>query len=134
MLARARVARLATADRNGLPHLVPVCFVVLDERLYSIIDATPTRRATSMTRLRNIAENPAVAVLVDEWSEDWARLAWVMIRGQAAVNDDPGDYAGAVAALRAKYVQYRDMTLVPDLNPLIAVCVQDVIAWQASPT
>ena len=77
------MARLATADRNAVPHVVAICSILEDDRVYSVVDAKPKRRATALERLRNIAENPPVAVLADEWSEDWSRLAWVMLEGRA---------------------------------------------------
>ena len=83
-LAQQRIAHLATADRRAVPHVMPVCFAVLERTLYITIDEKPKRRApAALKRLRNIAENPAVAVIVDRYDEDWARLGWVMLRGHA---------------------------------------------------
>src|SRR6266545_2251523 len=81
-LAQQRIAHLATADRGAVPHVVPVCFAVAGGTLYITIDEKPKRSATALKRLRNIAENPAVAVVVDRYDEDWARLGWVMLRGR----------------------------------------------------
>ena len=85
--AAARVARLATADAGGRPHLVPVVFAVEGDRVYSVVDAKP-KRTTALRRLRNVAENPCVALLVDHYEEDWARAvvgarrgAWARGRG-----------------------------------------------------
>jgi hypothetical protein len=65
---------------------VPVCFAISGNALYVAIDEKPKRRpVTALKRLRNIAENPAVAVIVDRYAEDWARLGWVMLRGRAEV-------------------------------------------------
>jgi PPOX class probable F420-dependent enzyme len=110
---------------------VPICFVVVRERLYSIVDAKPKRRPASLKRLRNIAENPRVAVLVDRWEEDWSRLTWVMLHGRAMVVTDGGARETALAALRAKYSQYRDAVFTPDLNPLIGVDIERVSVWRA---
>jgi PPOX class probable F420-dependent enzyme len=85
LVENARVAHLATADRAAKPHLVPICFALVGERLYSVVDDKPKRNARSMKRLRNIAANPCVAVLVDRWDEDWSRLAWVRLQGDASV-------------------------------------------------
>ena len=83
-LARQRIAHLATADSRAVPHVVPVCFAILDRTLYITIDEKPKRLSgTPLKRLRNIAENPAVAVVVDRYDEDWARLGWVMLHGHA---------------------------------------------------
>ncbi len=91
-LDAARVARLATADASGAPHVVPVCFAVDNATLYVTVDEKPKRADRPLKRLRNIAENPRVAVLVDRYDEDWRRLGWVMLRGTAA---DSARRAGA---------------------------------------
>src|SRR5262245_25200648 len=81
-----RVAHLATADRRGVPHVVPICFAISETTLYITIDEKPKRIAgTALKRLRNIADNPAVAVVVDRYDEDWTMLGWVMLRGAAAI-------------------------------------------------
>src|SRR5262249_60327397 len=83
-LARQRIAPLATADRHAIPHVVPVCFAILGDALYVTIDEKPKRRpVTALKRLRNIAENPAVAVIVDRYGEDWTRLGRGRLRGTA---------------------------------------------------
>ena len=80
--AAARVARLATADARGRPHLVPVVFAVDGDRIYSAVDAKP-KRTTALRRLRNVAENPVVALLVDHYDDaDWDALWWVRAEGQ----------------------------------------------------
>src|SRR5215813_4387983 len=85
-LAQQRIAHLATADRRAVPHVVPVCFAIFERTLYITIDEKPKRRPpAALKRLRNIAENPAVAVIVDRYDEDWARLGWVMLRGHAEI-------------------------------------------------
>jgi PPOX class probable F420-dependent enzyme len=128
----ARVARLATADAAGVPHVVPICFALVGERLYTIVDHKPKRRPASMKRLRNIGENPRVAVLVDRWDEDWSRLMWVMLQGSATRVSGDAEYQSAVVALRAKYPQYRDVTFTPAAHALIGVEIERVIAWRAS--
>jgi PPOX class probable F420-dependent enzyme len=128
----ARVGRLATADAAGRPHLVPVCFVLRGDRVYTVVDDKPKRRPTSMKRLRNIAENPHVAVLIDRWDEDWSRLAWVMLRGTAALVGDEREYREACTTLRAKYEQYRDAAFAPASHPLIVVSIERATAWRPS--
>ena len=87
-LADRRIAHLATADRRAVPHVVPVCFVVSERTLYITIDEKPKRNpGTALKRLRNIAENPAVALVVDRYDEDWALLGWVMLHGHAEILD-----------------------------------------------
>ena len=129
LVRAARVARLATCDREGWPHVVPICYVLRGEHLYSVVDAKPKRRPTALKRLRNVAENPRVAVLVDRWDEDWSRLAWVMLQGRARIVHEPAEYAAAIAALRAKYTPYRAMEFSPARNPLLALEIERVLAW-----
>ena len=125
-----RVARLATADASGAPHVVPVCYALLDDSLYVTIDEKPKRRGVrAMKRLRNIEENPSVAVVVDRYDDDWSRLAWVMLRGRAEILDDGDEHDRAQAALRERYPQYRAMRLEP--LPVIALRIGRVNAWGA---
>ena len=99
-----RVARLATADANGAPHVVPVCYALVGDNLYVTIDEKPKRAGVrAMKRLRNIDENPNVAVVVDRYDDDWSRLAWVMLRGRAEILDDGDEHDRAQAALRERY-------------------------------
>jgi len=124
---RARVARLATADAKGVPHLVPVCYAVFGDSLYITIDEKPKRVDIPLKRLRNIAENPEVAVTVDRWDEDWRRLAWVMLRGRAEILVAGDEHDQAQARLRERYPQYVAMDLAP--LPVIALRIARVLAW-----
>ncbi len=128
-LDSSRVAHLATADRNGVPHLVPVCFCVDIANLYITVDEKPKRAGVPLKRLRNIRENPAVAVTVDRWDEDWTRLAWVMLRGTAQILADGEEHDQAQTHLRLRYPQYRAMDLA--LLPVIAVRIRRVLSWGA---
>ncbi len=121
-----RVAHLATADANGRPHVVPVCFASLDGRIYIAIDEKP-KRSLRLKRLRNIEENPQVALVLDRYDEDWSRLAWVLVQGTAAVLDGGPERAQAIAALRERYPQYRSMAL--EERPVIAITVERVSSW-----
>jgi PPOX class probable F420-dependent enzyme len=97
-----RVAHLATADSQAVPQVVPVCFGLADEVLYITIDRKPKRAGgRPLKRLRNIAENPRVAVVFDRYDEDWRRLGWVMLHGQAAILTEGGEHDRAQALLRA---------------------------------
>lgn len=126
---RARVAHLATADRHGVPHLVPVCFRLDGQSLYITVDEKPKRADVPLKRLRNIRENPVVAVTVDRWDEDWTRLAWVMLRGTAEILSGGEEHDRAQADLRLRYGQYRAMDLAP--LPVIAVRIRRVLSWGA---
>jgi PPOX class probable F420-dependent enzyme len=123
--AAARVARLATADAEGRPHLVPVVFAVRDETVYSAVDAKP-KRTTSLRRLANVAENPAVSLLVDHYEDDWDRLWWVRADGRGRVLDGSVPEATeAIELLRARYPQQRATGAV------LAVDVQRWSGWAA---
>ncbi len=128
-LDNARVGHLATADADGAPHLVPVCFCLDGSSLYITIDEKPKRPGPPLRRIRNIQQNPAVAVTVDRWDEDWSRLAWVMLRGLAEILVDGSEHDQAQARLRGRYPQYRAMDLAP--LPVIAVRIHRVAAWGA---
>ena len=101
------VARLATVEADGQPHVVPICFVVLDDALYSVVDEKPKLRRRGIKRLRNLAANPHATVVADRYDSDWTRLAWVMLVGRAAEVADEGEYSRAIVQLTAKYPQYR---------------------------
>jgi PPOX class probable F420-dependent enzyme len=126
-LVRQRVAHLATADRNGSPHVIPICYAVAEDKLYIAIDEKPKRRDQPLKRLRNIIENPVVAVIVDHYEEDWSRLGWVLLRGRATVLHDGHEFTTGLALLRGRYSQYASMNL--ETNPLIAVHIERVTSW-----
>jgi PPOX class probable F420-dependent enzyme len=108
---------------------VPVCFCLVGQTLYVAIDEKPKRGDPLMLRrLRNIAENGRVAVVVDHYDDrDWSRLGFVLVRGVARVLTDGAEHALAVSALRAKYVQYRSMAL--EERPVIAADIERVTSW-----
>jgi len=107
-VAGARIARLATADASGAPHNVPLCYWFDGERIYFAIDEKPKRQTgMQLKRMRNIVENPRVALLIDHYEEDWAQLGFVMIRGVARVVEDPQEYMAALRHLRAWQLEWR---------------------------
>ena len=123
-----RVARLASADAQGEPHVVPVCFALSESSVYITIDRKPKREGVrALKRLRNIAENPAVALVADHYEEDWSRLAWVMLRGRAEILDEGEDHDRAQELLRARSPQYREMALAA--LPVIAIRVARAASW-----
>jgi PPOX class probable F420-dependent enzyme len=127
-LAEQRIAHLATADRRAVPHVVPVCYAVLGPTLYITIDEKPKRQPpATLKRLRNIAENPAVAVIVDRYDEDWARLGWVMLRGHAEVLHEGREHRDAQALLRSRYPQLGAMEIAK--YPVIAVRIERTTSW-----
>jgi PPOX class probable F420-dependent enzyme len=119
--AAARIGRLATADSQGRPHLVPIVFAVVGDRVYSAVDAKP-KRTTALRRLANVRANPFVAVLVDHYDDaDWDALWWVRADGRARVLEPDGTEARrALALLHARYPQQR---------PTGAVLAVDVARW-----
>ncbi|MCA1647051.1 MAG: TIGR03668 family PPOX class F420-dependent oxidoreductase [Chloroflexi bacterium] len=128
-LERQRVAHLATADASGLPHVVPICFALVDETLYVAIDEKPKRGPPmQLRRLRNIDQNPRVAVVADIYDDtDWARLGFVLVRGRARVLRAGAEHVRALDALRTRYAQYRSMAL--EQRPVIAVAIDRVTSW-----
>jgi PPOX class probable F420-dependent enzyme len=128
-LETARVGHLATADADGAPHLVPVCYAIDKVSLYITIDRKPKRQDVALKRLRNIQQNPRVAVTVDHWDEDWTRLAWVMLRGRAEILLGGTEHDHAQDLLRARYSQYRAMEIAA--LPVIAVRIARVSTWGA---
>ena len=127
-LAQRRIAHLATADRRAVPHVVPVCFVVSEGTFYFTIDEKPKRHpASALKRLRNIAENPAVAVVVDRYAEDWNLLGWVMLHGHAEVLTDGTEHHEAQALLRSRYKQLEAMQI--SQHPVVAVRIERSTSW-----
>lgn len=127
LFTAARVARLATADAQGVPHLVPVTFAVVGDDVVWAVDAKP-KSTTALRRLRNIAAQPAVSLLVDHYAEDWSTLWWVRVDGHATVGTPETDGA-AVAALVAKYPQYR--STAPG-GPVVRVRIRRWSGWSAT--
>ena len=121
----ARVARLATTDPDGCPHLVPIVFALDGDTLYSAVDRKP-KRSRILRRIENARAHPDVTVLVDHYEEDWSRLWWIRLRGRARVLDAGDERARALALLAEKYPQYRP--LPPD-GPVLAVDVTEVREW-----
>jgi PPOX class probable F420-dependent enzyme len=126
-LDKTRVGRLATADKSGVPHVIPVCYAVSENTLYITIDEKPKRRDVPLKRVRNMLENPNAAFVADHWDEDWSRLGWVMLRGRAEILYDGREHDRAQALLRGRYPQYRAMNLA-DL-PVIALRIEHASSW-----
>ncbi len=128
----ARVGHLATATGDGEPHAIPLCFWFDGANFYFAIDEKPKRQTgIKLKRMRNIAANPRVALIIDRYEEDWASLAYVLIHGRARVVDDPEEYMLALRNLRDKYPQYRAMALSPESNPLVKIEPERVHVWGA---
>ncbi len=125
LVNEARVARLATIDDDGRPHLVPIVFALERDILYSAVDLKP-KRTTTLRRVENARRRPDVTVLVDEYLDDWTRLWWVRLRGRARVLDGGIEAQAAIAALVARYEQYRD---APPHVPVLAIEIEEWSGW-----
>lgn len=126
-VGEARVGRLATVDESGRPHLVPFCFVLDGDTLYSAVDRKP-KRTTALRRLENVRANPSAAVLVDHYEDDWSRLWWVRLDGRARIVEGGAERARALGLLEAKYEQYR---AEPPEGPVLAIEVERWRGWSS---
>ena len=132
-LTAHRVARLTTVDAAGRPAIVPICYASDGQTIYSALDAKPKRvPPTALQRVRNILVNPAVALVVDEYAEEWADLSHLIVHGAASlVAPGTNEHAVAIALLRAKYPQYATMPI--EEQPVIAIQPTVATFWAASP-
>ena len=130
-LKEARVARLATLDAQGHPHIVPICFAYDGRILYTAVDRKPKRVAPErLARLRHIQAEPQVALLIDQYEEDWTQLWYILVRGKAKLipNSLPRERARGIRQLRAKYPQYA-AGLLPDDALLIMITPERITSW-----
>jgi PPOX class probable F420-dependent enzyme len=127
-LGHCRVAHLATADAQGVPHVVPVCFALAEDTLYITVDEKPKRKTgAALKRLANIAANPAVALVADRYDEDWSRLGWVMLHGRAEILRGGVEHDHAQVLLRSRYAQLEGMQVAH--LPVIAVRIERTTSW-----
>lgn len=125
-----RVARLATANADGNPHVIPVCYAFDGTRFYTPLDEKPKRVAGhQLQRVRNITIRPAVALVIDQYNDDWSQLGYVLIHGQAElISPEQTDlHQQAISLLRERYIQYRSMAL--EKHAIIAITPTQVISW-----
>jgi coenzyme F420-0:L-glutamate ligase / coenzyme F420-1:gamma-L-glutamate ligase len=130
-LAQSRVGRLATLDADGRPHVVPVCFVYFGNAFYTALDQKPKRVSPErLVRVKNIRARPRVALLIDEYREDWSRLWYVLIRATAQLVPTSAheERARALRKLRAKYQQYGP-GMLPDDAPIIRIRPERATSW-----
>jgi PPOX class probable F420-dependent enzyme len=127
-VAGARVARLATVDPHGRPHLVPCVYALQGETLYTPVDHKP-KRTRRLQRLRNLELNPAASLLVDHYDEQWEELWWVRVTGTGRLIDSGPELERGRALLVAKYEQYRD---APQLELIVAIDATAWLGWAAS--
>ena len=124
-----RVARLATADLDGHPHIVPVCYAYDGTHFYIPLDEKPKRvEESKLRRVRNILARHEASLLIDRYDDDWSRLGYVLVHGEAELiqSDDPR-HAQALVLLRERYVQYRSMEL--EKHAIIVITPDSVTSW-----
>lgn len=119
------IARLATADATGTPHLVPVTFALDHDVLYFAVDHKP-KSTQVLRRLRNIEENPRVSLLVDHYADNWDALWWARADGHAEVWSEPSRCSTPIKLLQSKYVQYMER---PPEGPVVAIQVHRWSGW-----
>ena len=128
LINAVRAARLATADSDGVPHLVPICFAYDGEHFYSVLDRKPKRTSLmNLKRVRNMLSNPNVALVLDHYEEDWGKLWFVLVTGTAQIVQQGEEHQYAIAILRDKYPQYRSMDI--DENPVIKITPARITSW-----
>ena len=128
IIASARVAHLATADSNAVPHVIPICFAYDGSFFYSAIDQKPKRTyGMNLKRTRNILSNPQVALILDHYEEEWSQLWYVLIKGQGELLQSGQEHRTAIELLRQKYPQYRTMDI--EGNPVIKIKPTAIVSW-----
>ena len=131
-LRSARTAHLATADAKGRPQVVPVCFVFDGQAIYSVLDAKPkTTPLRQLRRVKNILANPQVSLVVDHYEENWDKLQYILVSGDAELLESDEKWAVAIAMLREKYPQYQAMDL--DQSPVIKITPVRYSPWSSQP-
>jgi PPOX class probable F420-dependent enzyme len=126
-VAEARVARLGTVTDDGHPHLVPCCFALDGDVLYTAVDGVKAKTTTALRRLDNIRLHPEASVLVDHYDDDWSTLWWIRIDGRARLIEagSPAERS-AIELLAEKYHQYRAQAIP---GPVIALEITRWLAW-----
>ena len=124
-----RVARLATADLDGHPHIVPVCFAYDGTHFYIPLDEKPKKVDESrLRRVRNIVSRHEASLLIDQYDDDWSQLGYVLVHGHAGLlQPEDSLHAQALVLLRQRYVQYRSMLL--EKHAVIVITPESVTSW-----
>ena len=131
-LRSARTGHLATADAKGRPQVVPVCFVFDGQAIYSVLDAKPkTTPLRQLRRVKNILVNPQVSLVVDHYEENWDKLQYILVSGDAELLESDEKWVVAIAMLREKYPQYQAMDL--DQSPVIKITPVRYSPWSSQP-
>lgn len=129
-LSEARVARLATADKSGKPHVVPICYAYDGESFFTALDRKPKKVAMNrLKRVRNILQNENISLVVDHYVEDWSKLRYVIVSGKARLVLTGKEHRKAISLLNKKYQQYRKMRLTDLKAPVIKIQPQKIVSW-----
>lgn len=126
LVGEARVGHLATVTGDGRPHVVPCCFALSGETIYTSVDAKP-KSTRVLRRLDNIRRNGRASLLVDYYEEEWSELWWVRADGRARILESASaEETDAMALLRSKYPQYSRVALT---GPVIALEIETWRSW-----
>jgi PPOX class probable F420-dependent enzyme len=122
------VAHLATVRPDGGPHVVPIVFALVDDTVYSAVDAKP-KRSRNLQRLVDVRADPRCALVVDHYEADWRRLWWVRADGNGEVVDEPSPAHPGIRALVQRFPQYG---ADPPSGPLLVVTVERWSGWAST--
>jgi len=121
---------MATVDKAGKPHIVPICYAFVSGLIYSPIDKKPKSVSVyTLKRIKNIRLNPYVSLIIDKYYEDWSRLYFLKISGLASIIERGEEYENSLMSLCEKYSQYRDMDLLNLGLPLIKISPERIVSW-----
>ena len=125
-----RIARMATVDDSGIPLVVPICFVCHSEHIYTPVDKK-TKKVTyeKLRRVRNIAQNPNVSIVIDKYTEDWSGIYYIIIEGKASLIKEGHEYQNCLKLLTRKYDQYLKMGLDKLGLPIIKITPEKIMSW-----
>jgi len=123
---------LATVSSEGEPHVVPLCYALLNDSIYFVVDEKPKRTHLGLMRLRNIHTNPQVALVIDDYDDDWTQLAYLLLHGRATIVSNHAEFERALQLLCARYPQYAKMPLDFKLNPVVRIAVERTYLWRAT--
>ena len=128
LIRAARIAHLATADSIAQPLVIPICYAFDGKEFFSPIDEKPKRISPQkLKRIKNIKENSRVSLVIDRWDEDWRKLAYILVAGQARILFSGEKHRRAVSLLRRKYRQYHSMAI--EERPMIAITPTGFKIW-----
>lgn len=131
LITDSSIAYLSTVSHKGHPHIVPICFVLLDQNFYSLLDNKPKNvQILKLRRVQNIISNPKVALIVNHYEDDWDKLWHVLIKGNGSIVANELERRAAIKSLKQKYEQYLHMDV--DLNPVIKIKPTNIVSWGAT--